>query len=180
MSTAPDLPAAGIQSTADRLRISQRMIIQAREELKMGSRLPAGEKAWSAVVQPVKAIAEQRGWQHESHQDIHAVMSQVVLEYGFDTDQAHALAQAYFIGHQNFCENHRSREQLAEMMDRVEDVLPALTNLTAMRPRPFTITSRVQLRRLRRLIGNEELEIGDTSEIGFSLRNGLTDGRGEE
>ena len=179
-TTAPDLPAAGVQSTEDRLQISQRMIIHAREELTNGSRLQAGEKAWGAVVQPVKAIAEQRGWQHESHQDIHAVMSQVVLEYGFDSDQAHALAQAYFIGHQNFYENHRSREELAEMMDRVEDVLPDLIGLTAMSPRPFAIISRVQLRRLRRLTGNDSLEIGDTSDVGFSLGHGLTDGRGEE
>ena len=180
MTTAPDLPAAGVQSTANRLQISRRMIIQAREELINGNRLQAGEKAWGAVVQPVKAIAEQRGWQHESHQDIHAVMSQVVLEYGFDSDQAHALAQAFFIGHQNFYENHRSREDLAEMMDRVEDVLPDLIELTAMPPRPFTITSRVQLRRLRRLTGNADLEIGDTSDVGFSLEHGFTDGVGED
>ena len=180
MTTAPDLPAAGVQSTANRLQISRRMIIQAREELINGNRLQAGEKAWGAVVQPVKAIAEQRGWQHESHQDIHAVMSQVVLEYGFDSDQAHALAQAFFIGHQNFYENHRSREDLAEMMDRVEDVLPDLIELTAMPPRPFTIASRVQVRRLRRLTGNADLEIGDTSDVGFSLEHGFTDGVGED
>ena len=179
MSTAPDLPAHGAQSVADRLQISQHMIIHAREELANGSRLQAGEKAWGAVVHPVKAIAEQRGWRHESHQDIHAVMSQIVLEYGFDGEQILALSQAYFVGHENFYENHRSPETLTEMMDRVEEVLPDLIEITTMPPRPFTITSNTQLRRLRRLTGNENLEIGDTSDVGFSLQHSLTDGTGE-
>ena len=179
MVTAPDLPPPGAQSTEDRLRISLRMIIQAREELKMGSRLQAGEKAWGAVVHPVKAIAEQRGWRHKSHQDVHAALSQVVLEYGFDSDQVQALSQAYHVGHENFYENFRSPEELSEMIDGVEGVMEALIDLTTSPPRPFTITSRVQLRRLRRLTGNDDLQIGDTSDVGFSLRNGLTN-EGEE
>ena len=179
MTIAPDLPAHGVQSTEDRLRISLRMIIQAREELKMGSRLQAGEKAWGAVVQPVKAIAEQRGWKHESHQDIHSVMSQIALEYGFDGEQIWALLLAYFVGHENFYENFRSPEELSEMMDRVEEILPALIEVTAMPPRPCTITSNVQLRRLRRLTGNDDLVIGDASDVGFSVRHGLTEERYE-
>ncbi len=175
-TTAPDLPAHGIQSTEDRLRISLRMIIQAREELKTGSRLQAGEKAWGAVVQPMKAIAEQRGWRHKSHQDVHAVLSQLVLEYGFDSDQVQALSEAYRVGHENFYENFRSPEELSEMIDGVERVTEALIDLTTMPPRPFSITSNVQLRRLRRLTGNDSLEIGDTSDMGFSLKHG----RGED
>ena len=180
MVTVPDLPAHGVQSTEDRLRISLRMIIQAREELKMGSRLQAGEKAWGAVVHPVKAIAEQRGWRHKSHQDVHAVMSQVVLEYGFDGDQVQALSEAYRVGHENFYENFRSPEELAEMIDGVERVMEALIDLTTSQPRPFTISSNVQLRRLRRLTGNDDLQIGDTSDVGFSLMHGLAEERGEE
>ena len=176
MTTAPDLPAHGVQSTEDRLRISLRMIILAREELKMGSRLQAGEKAWGAVVHPVKAIAEQRGWRHKSHQDVHAVMSQVVLEYGFDGDQVQALLEAYRVGHENFYENFRSPEELSEMIDGVERVVEALIDLTTSPPRPFTITSNTQLRRLRRLTGNDDLQIGDTSDVGFALQNGLTNG----
>ena len=180
MVTAPDLPAHGTQSVDDRLQISRHMIIHAREELKTGSRLQAGEKAWCAVVQPMKAIAEQRGWKHGSHQDVHAVMRQVVLECGLDGDQSHALSLAYFVGHENFYENFRSPEELSEMMDRVEEVLPDLIDLTTMPPRPFTITSNAQLRRLRRLTGNDDLQIGDTSEVGFSLQRGSTEERSED
>ena len=179
MVAAPGLPAHGVQSVADRLQISRHMIIQAREELNSGSRLQAGEKAWGAVVHPVKAIADQRGWRHGSHQDVHAILSQIVMEYGFDTDQAHALSEAYRVGHENFYENFRSPDELSEMMDRVEEVLPDLIELAAMPPRPFTITSRVQLRRLRRLTGNDHLAIGDRSDVGFSMKHGLADRAGE-
>lgn len=179
MTAALELPSHGEQSVTDRLRISRIMIIEARRELIDGSRLQAGEKAWGAVVQPVKAIAQQRGWKHGSHQDVYAVMSQIVMEYGLDTEQAYAISEAYRVGHENFYENYRSPEELSEMMDRVEDVLPALIDLTTSPPRPFTITSNTQLRRLRRLTGNDELQMGDKSDVGFSLRNGLTDGSEE-
>ena len=176
MTTALDLPTPGAQSVADRLRISRIMISEARRELIEGSRLQAGEKAWGAVVQPMKAVAQQRGWKHGSHQHVYAVMNQLVMEYGFNGDQVHALSLAYFVGHNNFYENYYDVEDLSEMMDRVEEILPALIDVTAMPPRPFTITSNTQLRRLRRLTGNDDLQIGDTSDAGFSLRNGLTDG----
>jgi len=179
MTTALELPSHGEQSVADRLRISRIMMIEARRELIDGSRLQAGEKAWGAVVQPMKAIAQQRGWKHGSHQDIHSVMSQIALEYGFDGEQIWALSLAYFVGHENFYENFRSPEELSEMMNRVEEILPALIDVTTMPPRPFTITSNTQMRRLRRLTGNDNLQIGDTSDVGFSLRNGETDGREE-
>jgi len=168
MTTVPDLPPPGIQSDADRRRISRIFIAHAREELANGSRLQAGEKAWGAVVQPFKVIAEQRGWPHESHQDVREVARQVVLEYGLDNDQSEILSDAYRVGLENFYENHRRAETLAAMIDRVEGLLPYLIQLTVTPPRPFTITSNTQLRRLRRLTGNDGLEIGDTSPVGFS------------
>ncbi len=169
MTIVPDLPPPGVQSTADRLQISSSLLVHAREELANGHRLQAGEKAWGAVVQPIKAIAEQRGWPHESHRDVREVISQVALEYGFDHDQSDAISQAYWIGHENFYENKYSTESLTSMIERVEDIVPYLNQLTAAPPRPFTISSNVQLRRLRRLTGNDALEIGDTSPVGFSL-----------
>lgn len=168
MTTVPDLPPPGVQSDEDRRQISRIFIAHAREELAQGSRMQAGEKAWGAVVQPFKVIAEQRGWPHESHQDIHSVASQIALEFGFDHDQSLALIDAYRIGHQNFYENYHHVETLADMIDRVEGLMPYLLQLTATPPRPFTITSNTQLRRLRRLTGNDSLEIGDASPAGFS------------
>ncbi len=168
MTTVPDLPPPGIQSDEDRRQMSRIFITHARDELAKGSRLQAGEKAWGAVVQPFKVIAEQRGWPHKSHQDVYDVASQITLEYDFDGDQVRALSDAYRVGHQNFYENYHRAEELADMIDRVEGLLPYLVSLTTTPPCPFTITSNTQLRRLRRLTGNDSLEIGDTSPVGFS------------
>ena len=168
MTTVPDLPSPGVQSDEDRRQISRIFIAHAREELANGSRLQAGEKAWGAVVQPFKVIAEQRAWPHKSHQDVYDVASQITLEYAFDGDQVRALSDAYRVGHQNFYENYHRAEELADMIDRVEGLLPYLIELTITPPRPFTITSNTQLRRLRRLTGDDSLEIGDTSQVGFS------------
>ena len=89
MTTAPELPPPGIQSAEDRCQISrQTPYSRSHEELAAGNRLQAGEKAWGAVVQPMKAIAELRGWPHESHRDVREVISQVALENGFDHDQS--------------------------------------------------------------------------------------------
>lgn len=168
MTTVPDLSPPGVQSDEDRRRIGRILIVQAREELERGSRLQAGEKAWGAVVQPFTVIAEQRGWPHKSHQDVRAVASQIALEYGFDHDQSEVLTDAYRVGHQNYYENYHSVAELAEMIDRVEDLVPYLIRLTTTPPRPFTIASNTQLRWLRRLTNDHSLEIGDASPVGFS------------
>ena len=173
MLVAPDLPEPGEQSLDDRLRISQRFLIHAREELEKGHRLQAGEKAWGAVVQPLKAIAEQRGWRHKDHQDIHNVGLQILAENP-DVDLQEALSEAYRVGHQNFYENYYHPEELAEMLDKVEDVMPVLEALPDTPPRPFTIASNTQLRRLRSLTGDDGLQLGDTSAVGFSLKHGVT------
>ena len=65
----------------------------------------------------------------------------------------------------------QAREELADMIDRVEGLLPYLIQLTITPPRPFTITGNTQLRRLRRLTGNDSLEIGDVSPVGFSINH---------
>ena len=170
MLAAPDLPQPGEQSLNDRRRISRRFMIHAREELENGNRLQAGEKAWGAAVQPLQAIAKERGWRHKNHQDIHNVGLQIVAETP-NVDLQEALSEAYRVGHQNFYENCYHPEELAEMLDKVEDVMPVLEALPDSAPRPFTIASNTQLRRLRSLTGNDSLQIGDTSAAGFSLKH---------
>ena len=174
MLTAPDLPEPGEQSLDDRRRTSRRFIIHAREELGKGHRLQAGEKAWGIVAQPLKAIAEQRGWRHQNHQDIHNVGLQILAETP-NVDLQEALSEAYRVGHQNFYENYYHPDELAEMLDKVEDVMPVLIALPDAPPGSFTITSNTQLRRLRSLTGDDNLQLGDTSAVGFSLKHGPDD-----
>ena len=84
MTTVPPLPEPGPnQSTEDRRQIGQRFIIHTRAELAVGNRLQAGEKAWGAVAQNLKIIAERRGWNHSRHQHLEALARQLALEYDF-------------------------------------------------------------------------------------------------
>ena len=44
-----------------------RLLEQARAELELGDTRQAWEKAWGAAAQAVKAVAEVRGWEHDTH-----------------------------------------------------------------------------------------------------------------
>ncbi len=173
MTTIPPLPEHGVQSRADRRIISQRFIAQARQELAQGNRLQAGEKAWGAVAQRLKIIAEGRGWNHGSHRQLESIGRQIRAEYP-DCDSpafADALSDAYHKGHENFYENRRSPDEVADTVEGVENALPVLEVMEDLLPRPFQITSNTQRRRLEELTGDTTLQVGDASQVGFSLRH---------
>ena len=170
MAELPPLPEPGFQSPDDRRAIGRRFIFQAAQYLLQGDRLQAGEKAWGTVAHNLKAIGESRGWQHDSHQLVHNVGRQIVSEFQ-DTDLGEAISEVFHNGHQNFYENQRSLAELRETIRFAEEALPVLEALQHANPRLFTITSNTQLRRLRALTGNNDLQIGDTSPVGFSLKH---------
>lgn len=97
-------------------------------------------------------------------------------------DLSYAFANAYFRGHDNFYENQYGTDDIEEPITSVEDVLPLLEAIHSEDPRPFTITSNTQRRRLVELTGDNSLQVGDTSPVGFSLRHApspaIDDGQG--
>ncbi len=93
-----------------------------------------------------------------------------------DTDLGVFTYEVYHKGHENFYENQRGEETLTDMLDEAEQALPTLDTHRQSPPRPFTINSNTQLRRLRAPTNNNELRIGDTSPVGFSLRHTLREG----
>ena len=170
MADLPPLPDPGFQSADDRRAIGRRFIMQAAQHLLQGDRLQAGEKAWGALAHNLKAIGELRGWHHGSHQQIQSIGRQIVLEFG-DVELSEHISDVYHHGHQNFYENQRTIAELRETISAAEQALHALEALQQMDPRPFTITSSTQLRRLRALTGNDNLQVGDVSPVGFSLKH---------
>ena len=170
MADLPPLPEPGFQSADDRRTIGRRFLFQAARHLLDGDRLQAGEKAWGAIAQNLKAIGELRGWRHESHRLVESVGRQIIAETG-NSDLGEYISEVYHKGHENFYENQRSEETLREVIDQAELALPVLESLYEAPPRPFTIASNTQLRRLRALTDNDDLQIGDTSPVGFSLKH---------
>ena len=170
MADMPPLPEPGFQSADDRRTIGRRFIFQAREHLDMGDRLQAGEKAWGAIAHNLKAIGEMRGWRHDSHRLVENIGRQVVAE-SQNSDLGEYISEVYHKGHENFYENQRSEETLSEVIVQAELALPVLESLQHDVPRPFTIESNNQLRRLRALTANPNLQVGDSSPVGFSLNH---------
>ena len=170
MSDIPPLPEPGYQSADDRRTIGRRFILQARDYLEKGDRLQAGEKAWGAIAHNLKAIGEQRGWKHGSHQQVENIGRQIVVEFD-NAELGNAIAEAFQNGHRNFYENHRTTEEMTITIVSAEEALPTLEALQQANPHPFTITSNTQLRRLRALTGNDNLQAGEYSPVGFSLKH---------
>ena len=172
MADLPPLPEPGFQSPDDRRAIARRFILQAREYLDQRDRLQAGEKAWGAIAHNLKVIGEQRGWNHGSHQQIENIARQIVIEFE-DARLGQAISDVFHNGHRNFYENQTTFDEMRDTIEAAERALPTLEALQSEDPRPFTIDSNAELRRLRALTGNNSLQIGDTSPIGFSLKHTL-------
>ena len=174
MTVKPPPPEpAEEQSPEDRRTMSQRFILEAREELEGGNRLQAGEKAWGAVAQHLKIIGDNRGWHHVSHRQLESIGHHIRAEYpDYDSgDFATAMSNAYHKGHKNFYENWLVTDEVEETVDGVERILPAVESIGSEAPRYFKINSNSQRRRLVELTGNQGLQIGDESPVGFSNRH---------
>ena len=172
MTTLPPIPEPGAQSADDRRAIARRYILQSRRYLEQGDRLQAGEKAWGAVAQSLKTIAELRGWPHNSHQLIENTAYQMVTEFlTLYPDLGQAISDVYHNGHRNFYENQTSFALMRQTVQSAEEALAVLETLQRVQPRPFTITSNRQLHRLRALTENDNLQIGDSSPVGFSRKH---------
>ena len=61
---------------------SRELLAQGLGELERGDARLASGTGWEAAVQMVKAIAEARGWPHDSHRDLYAAVTRLVDETG--------------------------------------------------------------------------------------------------
>ena len=108
---------------------SERFLARARQELADGDLAQASEKGWGATAQMLKAIAEQRGWEHSRHRHYHRAASRLRSETGDgDIHRLFAVASAL---HENFYENDMDADLVAESLGDVEALLDKLSPLLA-------------------------------------------------
>ena len=108
-------------------RTSQHFLEQAKRELADGDLAQASEKGWGATAQMLKAIAEQRGWDHSRHRHYHRAASRLRSETGDgDIHRLFAVASAL---HENFYENDMDADLVAESLGDVEVLLAKLAPL---------------------------------------------------
>ena len=103
------------------------LLAQARAELAAGDARQASEKGWGAAAQLVKAIAEQRGWQHGDHRQLFAAVRQVRNETA--NEDIRSLFNTASALHTNFYEDWKDSQTVAEDLDDVEQLLNLLEPL---------------------------------------------------
>ena len=163
------LPDPGRSDASQHAAISRRFLEQAREELAREDRLQASEKSWGAAAHALKAVAEQRGWNHNHHALVVAVAEQMAEEFGRpEFNSLIGIAQSM---HMNFYENHRGLNAVRQALDDIEGFVDQLEQLRTMPPQPYVIRDSDARSRLRGLTGLR-LEVGDQSPIGFSGSDG--------
>ena len=106
---------------------SQRFLAQARAELAAGDLQQASAKGWGAAAQMIKAITEQRGWEHGKHRHLSRAASRLRAETG-DRDVYRFFPVANDL-HGNFYENEMSAEDIAESLDDVQALVDGIETL---------------------------------------------------
>ena len=103
---------------------SRQLLAQGFTELASGDARQASEKGWGAAAQMLKAVAEQRGWQHNSHGALYRVVDRLVQETG-DRDIRTLFGAASGL-HTNFYENWASSDSVEGWLQDMERLLDKL------------------------------------------------------
>ncbi len=109
------------------LQTSRVFLRQAQKELEAGDLRQASEKAWGAAAQAVKAIAEQRGWEHYTHAHLFQHVDQFSLE--LDSTELGRLFRSANSLHVNFYEGDQTE---AAVRGGIEDVRLFISRLDAI------------------------------------------------
>ncbi len=134
--------------------MSRDFMARAEDYLRQGDLVQASEKSWGAAACALKSIAEQRGWQHQSHSLLFDISGQVAEELDrSDLRDMFAVAKTM---HQNFYENWEPAEAVEYAVGRVKQFLTELENVGPQIPDSFDVDTRARRRRLERLSGQSE------------------------
>ena len=109
-------------ATASREYMGRAWQYLAEEDLSQAS-----EKGWGAAAEMVKAIAEERGWQHDGHRLLYRIIDNLVAETG-DIELSISFKVASDL-HINFYENWYSPESVQVSVQRVQTLLDKLEPL---------------------------------------------------
>jgi hypothetical protein len=106
---------------------SRTFLAKARAELDQDDLVQASEKLWGAAAQMVKAVAERRGWRHDSHRALYQVVGRLAQETGdAGLNQAFLVAQGV---HFNFYENIQTRESVENAIPVIQEFVGKLERL---------------------------------------------------
>ncbi len=133
----------------DYVALSQHLIRQTDAELEKGDHYQAAEKGWGAVAHAIKAVAEQRGWNHDNHFLLHEAAFQLSAE--FDRADLMDMYDSAERLHQNFYGCYMRRDEVERRINRAKTFSEQLEVIRNSPPRPFIPQNHDQRRRLDRL-----------------------------
>ena len=130
--------------------LSRWCIAEAESYLRRRNNIQASEKGWGAAAQALKAIAEERGWNHGGHGLIVDIAKQVADEQNRpDIVALFAFGQLL---HVNFYEDALATDVIGDYLDNIKALLPELERIRAEPPpADFAPETREQRNRWRRL-----------------------------
>ena len=134
--------------------MSREYMERAEDYLRQGDLKQASEKSWGAAACALKAIAERRGWQHQSHSLLFDISNQMVDELN-RPDLRDMFLSAKSM-HQNFYENWEPEEAVEYALGRIKEYLSGLETASPRMPATFAVETRAQRRRLERLTGQSQ------------------------
>ena len=136
------------------VELSRRYMVQAREELEIADFNQASEKAWGAVACGIKAVAEQREWNHRQHSLLYDAAGQIADEL------KRPAIQERFMGanalYQNYCEGWMGEDEVESAIDSVELLLGELETVRQSPAPSFIPETKAQQKRLDRLTAGRE------------------------
>ena len=112
------------------LDVSVEYLAKADEAIEQRDMLQASEKLWGGAAQMVKAVAERRGWRHDSHASLYQAVTRLVEES--DDAELHTLFLVAGQLHTNFYEHWltpeaviHGRQQVHAFVDKLGELLNA-------------------------------------------------------
>ena len=137
------------QTSPDSYAVQSRDFVrQAQAELDAGDRLQASEKAWGAAAHAVKAIAADRGWNHDSHRLLFDVIDQIARD-----NEVPALRSLFQIAnslHQNFYENWQPDGVVQDGISEIKQLVDLLDEIRSQPVKPSVVVDPRQWERLTR------------------------------
>ena len=171
MTTPPLPPVAlpGQQGVEAHRQMSRRQMFQAGKEWDEGDRIQASEKAWGAFAHILKAIAIQRGWQHDRHDLVEDIGEQIASELN-KPDLGNTVSLANRL-HRNFYQHYMGMHLLAEAIGDVEGFVQEMEVVLRSPPRYYVIRDAAAQYRLGMLLGYDPeytIPRRSYSTVGFS------------
>ncbi len=112
----------------EHITTSHELLAKAQESMEQDDLLQSSEKGWGAAARMVKGVAEKKGWQHNSHRELHQIVNRLAQETG--ERRIRVLFSVASALHSNFYEQWMPREMIDDGLAEVREFLARLEELS--------------------------------------------------